>query len=192
MRPKTFKREEVVEKAMAVFWRKGYSATSSDDILKAMGIGEGSFYREFPGGKRELFETVLKQYHEPRFNLFKETIETSPNPLETIKLLFKTKSTMKESDHMQGCLICNTIVEMASLDQSLEKEAADKLKEVEAVFCAAIERAKEHNQISNKNSSAIIALQLITLWTGLDITRRMYPKNELLNDLINKGLEILE
>jgi TetR/AcrR family transcriptional repressor of nem operon len=49
-RPKTFDERAVIERAQRVFWRRGYSAASTDELLAAMGIGKGSFYLAFPGG----------------------------------------------------------------------------------------------------------------------------------------------
>ena len=46
---------------MDVFWRKGYQATSTDDLMEAMGIGRGSFYNTF-GSKRETYLRTLDRY----------------------------------------------------------------------------------------------------------------------------------
>ena len=46
---------------MYVFWRKGYADASLRDLLKAMGIGEGSFYNAFKS-KRNSYLESLKQY----------------------------------------------------------------------------------------------------------------------------------
>jgi len=51
-RPKIFDEQDVINKAIEVFWGKGYEAASADELLKAMNIGKGSFYLSFRGGKR--------------------------------------------------------------------------------------------------------------------------------------------
>jgi TetR/AcrR family transcriptional repressor of nem operon len=192
MRPKTFQREEVIAKAMGVFWRKGYTATSSDDLLQAMGLGEGSFYREFKGGKRELFEMVINQFREKHIQRFKHAVEVSSNPKAIIKFFFRKTAEVELDEHKKGCLIGNTVAEMTFLDLILEKNAVVILKEIQNVLCKSIDKAKVQGQISNKCSSKIIALQLITFWNGLNITRRMYPDKIVLLGLIDKELEILD
>ena len=53
-RNKAFNEEEVIDKAVKVFWAKGYEATSMQDLIDAMGIQRGSLYATF-GSKQQLF-----------------------------------------------------------------------------------------------------------------------------------------
>ena len=53
-RPKEFSPDDAIEKAMQVFWHKGYEATSMEDLLTAMDLNRGSLYDTF-GDKRQLF-----------------------------------------------------------------------------------------------------------------------------------------
>ena len=65
------------------------------------------------------------------------------------------------------------------------------LKEVEQLFCATIKRAKANGQLMTKKDPELLARHLITIWNGLNITRRMYPDNSKLRTLIEMQLEIL-
>ena len=60
-RPRAFDEERALDRAMDVFWRKGYQATSTDDLMEAMGIGRGSFYNTF-GSKRETYLRTFDRY----------------------------------------------------------------------------------------------------------------------------------
>ncbi|MGB1215804.1 MAG: TetR/AcrR family transcriptional regulator, partial [Pikeienuella sp.] len=51
---KSFDLDDATDKAAAVFWAKGYEATSISDLVAAMGINKGSLYNAF-GDKRRLF-----------------------------------------------------------------------------------------------------------------------------------------
>ena len=64
-RPREFDRDAAVERAMSVFWRKGYAATSTDDLLRAMKIGRQSMHDTF-GDKRRLYVEALKRYSKER------------------------------------------------------------------------------------------------------------------------------
>ena len=61
VRPREFDRDEVLDRAMRVFWEKGYAATSTDDLLAAMNIGRQSLYNAF-GDKRRLYLEALERY----------------------------------------------------------------------------------------------------------------------------------
>jgi len=60
-RAKEFDREKVLERAMHVFWARGYEATSLPELLDAMQIGRQSMYDTF-GDKRALFIAALDRY----------------------------------------------------------------------------------------------------------------------------------
>ncbi|MGI9627746.1 MAG: TetR/AcrR family transcriptional regulator [Longimicrobiales bacterium] len=60
-RPREFDEDLALERAMDVFWRQGYQATSTDDLMEAMGIGRGSFYNTF-GSKRKVYLRTLDMY----------------------------------------------------------------------------------------------------------------------------------
>lgn len=62
-RPREFDRTEALNKAMLLFWRKGYTATSMSDLYEAMGIKSPSLYAAF-GSKENLYDEVLQHYEQ--------------------------------------------------------------------------------------------------------------------------------
>jgi AcrR family transcriptional regulator len=60
-RPREFDEAQALDRAMDVFWRQGYQATSTDDLMEAMGIGRGSFYNTF-GSKRAVYIRTFDRY----------------------------------------------------------------------------------------------------------------------------------
>ena len=62
-RPREFDFDEAVEGAMQIFWRQGYHATNLPDLLKAMGLTRGSFYKAF-GDKRRAYLEALSRYNQ--------------------------------------------------------------------------------------------------------------------------------
>lgn len=189
-RPTIYDNQDVLQKAQKVFWTKGFTATSLEDLLQATGIGSGSFYNAFKGGKKELFSKAIQQRREA-FNQFKEELSRHEEPIELIKDFFRSIARADQQTHIQGCIIVNTVVEMASLDSELEDEAVTILKEVEHMFTATIRKAQKKGTIKNQTDAAILGRYLITLWNGMNVTRRMYPDNRLLRKQIDMQLEII-
>lgn len=189
-RPAIYDDKDVLTKAQKVFWTKGYTATSLEDILTAMGMGSGSFYNAFKGGKKELFRKAIQQRREA-FREFETALNQSDAPMELIRDFFRSMARTDRETHLQGCIIVNTVVEMASLDKDLEEEAVTILKEVEQLYTKAIRRAQKNGTMQNQTDPVILGRYLVTLWNGLNVTRRMYPDNKILLKQIEMQLEIL-
>src|SRR6266481_1189456 len=62
-RPKNFSREEVLEKAMPVFWKHGFADTSLQDLERATGVNKSGLYAEFRD-EEDLFVSCLRHYLE--------------------------------------------------------------------------------------------------------------------------------
>ena len=75
-RPRSFCKDEALDKAIAVFWRQGYEGASMADLTKAMGINSPSLYACF-GSKEGLFKAVLERYDQRR-NSFMESVVAAP------------------------------------------------------------------------------------------------------------------
>ncbi|WP_237028693.1 TetR/AcrR family transcriptional regulator [Pedobacter steynii] len=189
-RPTIYDDQQILLKAQSVFWTKGYTATSLEDLLKAMDIGSGSFYNAFKGGKKELFRKALLQ-RRAAFNQFKAELKKNESPIELIKDFFRSIAESDSLVHLQGCIIVNTVVEMTFVDEELEKESVAILMEVEKMFTAEIEKAQKKGTLKNQTDPVILGRYLITLWNGLNVTRRMYPDNNILKEQIEMQLEII-
>ena len=72
-RPRSFCKEEALDKAMTVFWRQGYEGASMADLTKAMGINPPSLYACF-GSKEGLFKAVLERYDGRRKDLMDKVL----------------------------------------------------------------------------------------------------------------------
>jgi len=73
-RPRSFCKEDALDKAMTVFWRHGYEGASMADLTKAMGINPPSLYACF-GSKEGLFKTVLERYDQRRATFMASILE---------------------------------------------------------------------------------------------------------------------
>src|SRR5882672_12798887 len=85
-RPKEFDRDVAVARAMSVFWSKGYAATSTDDLLKAMKIGRQSMYDTF-GDKRRLYVEALERYQQESVAGHINRLRSTTSPLAGIEAL---------------------------------------------------------------------------------------------------------
>ncbi len=189
-RPSSFKHDAVMEKAQKVFWEKGFGATSLEDLLKAMDMGSGSFYNTFKGGKKELFSKAIQQRREA-FREFKAKLAGAVSPVAEIRDFFLSLADADHNTHLRGCIIANAVTEMTFLDSELEEEASQILKEVEQMFADAIRREQLAGTVLNQSSPELLGRYLITVWNGLNVTRRMYPHRKVLRELIEVQLSVI-
>lgn len=189
-RPKDFIEEEALDKAIEVFCIKGYEASSTEDLLHAMKMGKGSLYHTF-GSKRALFDRTLDHYIDSYLIRFDEDLEKSKKPIGMIKKFIMDIAIDNLDKHKKGCFIGNSVVGLSGIDPEMAKRAAGKLKAIEEVFYIHIRRAQVNGQLKTKESARVLARHLITLWNGLNITRRMYPNPKALRELIEFQLEVL-
>ena len=136
-RPLQFDRAAALDTAMLAFWRQGYQAAGMSDLLADMKISRSSFYAAF-GDKRALFETCLDQFADRTVSLLDRARAAHP-PLAALRLFFE-RSLLRPSggEAGWGCLLVNTVLEMADVDPDLNARAARLLGRVEAAFEACL------------------------------------------------------
>lgn len=142
-RPLEFDRSKAVKKALVLFWRQGYQATSLADLLEAMGISRSSFYAAF-SDKRSLFIECMDLFSARNQDMLQRARAEMP-PLDVLQSFFEGKlisgrSAVAERRHW-GCMQVNTVIEMAGVDDELAARASHNLSRLERFFQACLEDA---------------------------------------------------
>src|SRR5436309_2382108 len=86
-RKKEFNEDELLVKATNLFWRKGYNATSAQDLVDELKINRSSLYNTY-SDKKTLFEKALKKYQEQQTNAIIDMLNKADDPEEAIKQIF--------------------------------------------------------------------------------------------------------
>ncbi len=120
-RKKQYNEDVVVEKAMHLFWKNGYEATSMQMLEKEMGINKFSIYSSF-GNKHGLFLESIKCYKDKTNSLF-ENFKNTTNGVADIKQFFyDSVAVNQQKGNQKGCLVTNTYNEFAESDDHLITE----------------------------------------------------------------------
>ena len=120
-RKKQYIEEEVIDKAMHLFWRNGYENTSMQMLEKEMGINKFSIYSSF-GNKHGVFIASLKAY-KANINSMFEKFENSTNGVDDIKQFFyDSVNICQQKGNEKGCLVTNTYNEFSETEDDLIKD----------------------------------------------------------------------
>jgi TetR/AcrR family transcriptional regulator, transcriptional repressor for nem operon len=142
-RPIEFDRPKAVNRALVLFWRKGYQATSLADLLAAMGISRSSFYAAFTD-KRGLFIACLDLFSARTLDLLQRARSEMP-PVDALQSFFERNfvgagGAGAVRGHW-GCMLVNTVLEMAGVDDELAARASHHLGEMQRVFQVCLQDA---------------------------------------------------
>src|SRR5579859_7587350 len=180
-RPRSFDERYALEKAIQVFWSKGYDGVTIDDLVAGMGVGRPSLYAVF-GDKRTLFLRVLKAYAEKKGALAAKAL-LSPGTLRDSLAGFLRhaveSATEKGSAH--GCLLecVAPLVDDAEVRKFLQNAAAGAVALVEGRFRDGITAG----EIPSDFPVAVRASQLIDFARGLKMRAQIgTPRKTLLRD----------
>src|ERR1700743_2174983 len=109
-RPKTFSREEVLQKAFPVFWKHGYAATSVQELERATGVNKSGLYTEF-AGKEDLFLASLRHYLDTGQR--KKLLAVEPLGWDNVERFLKRAPRSPEGQ--KGCFCVSSMRELAIL-----------------------------------------------------------------------------
>ncbi len=179
-RTKRFEECEILEKAISLFWTKGYHATSIDDLTKYLGISRSSLYDTF-GGKKELFMISLQNYiqksHQQVFSIVKDTI----SGIEKIQVLVKNViESFADGKERKGCFMVNVASELANQDDEIYEFTQKNLEAVKEIFKKIITQGQIDGTISTKNNADNLAYFLFNMYNGLQVSGKMGASQETL------------
>lgn len=182
-RKKKFDEEELLEKATNLFWRKGYHATSAQDLVDELRINRSSLYNTY-SDKKTLFEKALKKYQEQQTNAMVKMLTEADDPEKAIKKVFAILvKESNEDDIAKGCFMVNTAVEIAGQDQQIGALVRANNQSVEDALTAVIERGQKMGQFSTKNTARAYARFLFGSINALRVIARSGSDKSALNDV---------
>lgn len=166
-RTKTYDRDEVTDRAMRLFWERGYHASSTRDLAEAMGINAYSLYAEF-GSKEQLYVDAMKRYYELVVTRHFGGMEAADASLEEVEAVVDyfgggpevTASTL-------GCLACNAAVEMAPTTEMSRLSTDRYLERVSKAFRNALRNARDEGRLVDGAPIDELAAFLTVTVTGM-------------------------
>lgn len=191
-RTKVFNETDVLEKAVKVFWCKGYNGTSAQDLVDELGISRSSLYDTF-GDKRTLFIKALQHYRSLSAKGLIEMISNSGNIEKTIEQIFKIAVKEAVEDKLsKGCFIVNTTIELAPHDKDIALIINQNMMDIEKALCVAIKKGQEEGVFSKSQSALSLARFIFNSISGLRVASKSGADKKVFDDIVKVSLSVLK
>jgi TetR/AcrR family transcriptional regulator, transcriptional repressor for nem operon len=190
-RPREFDPDVALDRAMQVFWAKGYHATSLSDLCEAMQLNRSSLYAEF-GDKRALFLTTIDRYEEKLVTRVSAMFSRVPIRKAVARFFEDIVEQVAAGPGRKGCFIGNTAAEVATHDRVMAARVRRSLDRVETTFHDALAQAKARGEIPQHSDISLLARFFVAAAQGLQLIGKTTTDRAVLDDIVEMILRALE
>lgn len=171
-RPRSFDRASALNRALGVFWRRGYEPASISELCAAMEINPPSLYAAF-GNKAQLFMEAVQHYETIYWDAAWERMVEIPNIHDAMASFFKDAASILTSQEAPcGCLVILAATNVSDEAQDVNEALRALRNEGRDFFLARIRRALEDGQLPSDTDSEALAHALNTMLEGLSLQAR--------------------
>jgi AcrR family transcriptional regulator len=169
-RQKEFDRVDTLNKALEVFWQKGYAATSTSDLLEAMQIGRQSLYDTF-GDKRTLYLEALARYNEDSVTDLLRHLK-GDTPLAAIDNMLQAFASRPKRDNAKGCMGVNAISEFGTSDEEVNALRDASGKRLHRAVEAQLREAASSGEIPADTDITQATAYVVATLSGMKISAK--------------------
>jgi TetR/AcrR family transcriptional regulator, transcriptional repressor for nem operon len=189
-RPATFSVDAVIDRAMLLFWARGYTATSIQDLVEDTALLRGSLYHTF-GDKRSLYMRSLRRYGQLALRQTTQLWNPAQSLQNNVRAMLLEIVDMPTAEKQRGSMVCNCIVELAPHDAETTQIAADILNDFKALFQSWLEHAQRTGELSVQANTVALARFLASSIQGLCVTAKAGASRAELLDVVEITLAAL-
>lgn len=165
-----FDYDKAIDKATRIFWKKGYSETSLRDLLKGMGIGEGSFYNTLKS-KKQLYLECLKHYNDTVGRRRATALFSPASAKEGVRGLFKTVlDDLDDPRTPRVCLMARSVSSDVLAESDLRKFVQADMAAFVGAFSERLKSAKAAGEMPPEFEPEVVAQIISTYFQGLSRT----------------------
>src|SRR5437016_2691023 len=167
-RPGSFDPDTALDRAMHVFWAKGYEGASLSDLTRVMRINRPSLYAAF-GNKEQLFRKVLDRYMDGPLAYFGKAL-AAPTARDVVEQIFFGAARMAGDPRFpSGCLMVQGALAVGNAARSVQKEAVERRAGSEVALRRRLQRAKREGDLPKNSDPAELARYVMTVLQGMAV-----------------------
>ncbi|WP_330461583.1 TetR/AcrR family transcriptional regulator [Streptomyces sp. NBC_00820] len=180
-RPRAFDRDRAILDAARLFWRRGYSGTSTRALTATLGLSTSSLYAAF-GSKAGLFEEAVRTYAERYREIYQQAVaeEDIRTAIERILIDSVHEFTQPDDTH-PGCLISSAVMTDSTGTLDTSAYVAELHRSNEQALLRRIERAIQDGDLAAGVSAVVLTGFIQALWHGLSVRSNLdTPREDLI------------
>ena len=190
-RTKEFDPDAVLQKALELFWERGYEATTMADLVSHLGIARASIYATF-GDKHSLYVRALDRYVQARDPGLVEMLSQPGPVLPAVRALVEAYAAESAGDERRrGCLVVNTAVELMARDAPAARRVEASWDTLETALTSALARARAQGEIGQDKDPRALARFLLVMLQGMRVLGRAHPDPARLRDAAAQALSVV-
>lgn len=170
---KQFDENAVIERAMTLFWEKGYGATAMADLADATGVQRGSLYNAY-GGKDAIMMRAMDLYAEQQGARARDALQGSDVRESISGFLDAHLARMADTNNPTGCLMCQTALELGDQESEIADAVRGQFRRTEDALFQVLQSAREHGQLSGDTDARALALFYLGVSRGMAVMHRAY------------------
>lgn len=188
-RSKDFEPAQALDRAMDLFWRRGYAETALDDLVRHTGASRYGLYATF-GDKRDLFLAVLERYSQAVMDPMIGALEDPRASVREIRGFFdRLFGVIRRHADRRGCLMCNTAFERGPLDPLAARRVRQHFARIRRLLGRALANARRAGRLWRTRAGRAYADHLFGLATGAFFLARSGVALALIRRFVYAGLE---
>lgn len=190
-RTKDFDENEVLIKAVNLFWYKGYNGTSIQDLVDGLGISRSSLYDTY-GDKHTLFMKALESYQASASGAMCNIISNNVSAKVAIRRLLEltTLELVGDNQH-KGCFMTNAAVEVAPHNAEVNNMICQNDQLIENAFYQAIKKGQESGEITNKKDARALARFIFNAVQGIRVSAKLTSDKAVFDDIVELTMSVL-
>ncbi len=189
-RPKGFSESAALEKALDIFWQRGYQAVGLTELLRCMGIARQSLYDTF-GNKRQLFIRTIEHYRDTRLAGALALLERDGSPTQNVKDVVRFFERLALDKRARGCLVANALVELGPHDAEIRELLTQTLGLLEKGIVKALRQAQRAGELPAGRSPRAVARALTNALIGMAVTGKLALGKAAVEDIYDGTLTML-
>jgi AcrR family transcriptional regulator len=189
-RPRSFDIDGALDRALLVFWRKGYEGASLSDLTKAVGVNRPSLYAAF-GDKEALFRKALDRYLNGPAAYTQEALN-EPTVRAVIERLLRGAADLNTAQRNPGgCLTVQGALACGAAGDSIRQELAAYRAAGEAALRRRFQRANSEGDLPATVNPAELARYVVTIVYGMAVQAAGGATRDKLQNVVEMALRTL-